>query len=316
METSIEQQSGYLETDTQHRIFFRQIGNPEGKPLAFLHGGPGASCQPETAHYFDLDKHQVIQIDQRGCGYSTPSGNLHHNKTQNLINDMEHIRTRLGYQKWSVYGGSWGATLALEYAKQHRQHIEQIILRGSFLARDEDLSWFISPDGVATMFPDDYNALTHALAPQQGENLINALYRHLVIDFTYPIQAKSLPDNAYHIALAWDTWEAKVMGMPAPAIETDTNERYQRVLRKRIYAHYCQHHFFLGENGVLDQIELLTELPIHIVHGRKDLVCQHTGARLLHSHLSRSTLQEVNAGHMMHETPIKGAIQAVIRYHF
>ena len=289
----------FITTPEHHKIAYAVIGSTDKIPLLFLHGGPGSDSHPEHAKLFNLDKHYVVMFDQRGCGRSTPSGDIEHNTTQYLINDIEQLRVTLNISRWKVYGGSWGATLALEYAKQYPAHILSIILRGSFAARKQDLDWFIQPDGIAQQHPESYQKLCRQLIPAAGQPLTSRLYELLI---------NRNEERAYQAALSWDHWEATVMGVPAPKEESDPKQRLQRINNKWIYAHYCHHQFFIGEDGVLPGLDKLHDIPVTLIHGRYDQVCPLSAVETLAESLPKAELIVVEAGHGLHETAIREAL--------
>ncbi len=324
----------FLNTPDHHNIAYAVIGNPELTPILFLHGGPGSDSNPADAKRFNLERHCVIMFDQRGCGRSTPSGDIKNNTTQHLIDDIEQLRHTLSIKQWIVYGGSWGAALALEYAKQHPTQVISIILRGSFLARKQDLDWFIQPDGVATQHPEAYKTLQEQLNPAEGEALTSRLYGLLktptstTYSTTEAVQANGIhgigakimahfspsqpaPKNEssqYQAALTWDHWEATVMGFPKSTTETDTKSQQKRIAAKLVYAHYCHHQFFIGEQGVMNNLDRLQAIPVHMIHGKNDQVCQLAAAKELDAALPNSELVIVDAGHGLHEEHISQAL--------
>ena len=296
----------FLPVSPLHTLCYAEFGNPAGIPLVFLHGGPGSSAQAALASLFLPDRYRLILFDQRGCGRSTPQGALVHNTLAALVQDIEALRRHLGIARWVVYGGSWGATLALEYAKAHRERVSGLLLRGSFLARTRDLDWFVAPDGVAQSFPQAYQAVQEQLQPIRGEQLYDALYRRLLThgqDFAGALQA----------ARAWEQWENAVMGFvsePATEPTPDLQQHFPLVAGRLIYAHYCVHHCFLPPEGVLSGIEVLAGMPLEIVHGRQDQVCLPEAASTLQHLLPQARLQQVDAGHGMHEAGIRAGIVA------
>lgn len=289
-----------------HVLHYAEFGNPAGIPLLFVHGGPGSGCNSAQATLLHPDGFRIIQCDQRGCGQSTPNGRLLGNRTAALVRDMEALRQHLGIQHWAIYGGSWGATLALEYAKQYPQRVLGLLLRGVFLARQEDWEWFSLPHGVAQQFPQAYQTLLYNLSPRQGENPINSLYRQL-------LNPRTPPEAAYRYALAWDAWEAAVMGLPAPAFDPDATHWQARLHRARVYSHYCVNHFFLPPTGVLPNLTTLQHLPISVVHGVKDQVCRFTSVHALTNALPQTQWVAVDAGHGMHEPALQNAVQHAAR---
>lgn len=291
----------YLMTTQGHAVYFAELGNPVGIPLLFVHGGPGSGCNPAQAQYLYPPGFRIIQFDQRGCGRSTPGGRLLGNRTSDLLLDMEHLRQHLGIAQWAVYGGSWGATLAIEYAKQYPQQVLGLLLRGTFLARQQDWEWFSLPHGVAQQFPAAYQALLYSLQVRQGENPANSLYRHL-------LNPRTDTETAYRHTLAWDGWEASVMGLPAPAFNPDPASWQIRINRARVYSHYACRQFFLPPAGVLPGLAAIQTLPLWLVHGIHDQVCRYTGAQMLAAALPHAQLMPVTAGHGLHETALQQAL--------
>lgn len=293
----------FMTTPDQHQIAYATFGAAHNTPLLVLHGGPGSGANAADAGLFNPDKHLVVMFDQRGCGRSTPSGDIQHNTTQHLLADIEQLRTTLNIERWRVYGGSWGATLALEYAKQHPDQVTSIILRGSFAARKQDLDWFIRPDGIARQHPAAYRKLTEQLSPAADQPLTSRLYE-LVTGHD--------EENAYRAALSWDHWEASVMGTPPAVTETTPDQRMARINRKKVYAHYCHHAFFLGEQGVFPGLDKLGNIPVTLIHGRHDPVCPLPAAQALMGAIPNAELVAVNAGHGLHEKAIQAALKALL----
>lgn len=280
-----------LSVDHGHTLYFAEFGNPQGIPLLFMHGGPGSGCNPaQTAHLYP-EGFRIIQVDQRGCGQSTPLGSIEANTTADLVADMEHLRQHLKIERWVIYGGSWGTVLALKYAKQFPEKVLGILLRGVFLARRDDWNWFALPNGVSQQFPAAYQALLASLQIFYHTDPASVLLERL--------QAE--PESAYHAALAWDAWESTVMQIGVPSFNPDPQAWIARIARNRIYAHYAANRFFLPEQGVLEGLKKLGQIPVYAVHGRNDLVCQLAGAELLGDYLENYQLLVVEAGHGMHE---------------
>ena len=300
---------GYLPVSHGHRLYYPETGNPQGIPLLFLHGGPGSGCNPAHAHLLYPQGFRLIMFDQRGCGLSTPRGWLLNNTTQAILSDIEALRHHLNIQQWAVYGGSWGATLALEYAKQFTPYISALLLRGTFLARREDWVWFSFPNGVAKQHAPEYTQLLSALKTRWGQDPMLRLYSLL----TNP----DLPaEIAYRAALAWDRWEATVMGISPPAFNPDSSTWPARIERIRVYTHYAYHHFFLPADGVLPGIDALRHLPIMAVHGLNDKVCRYQNLQVLGHYLPEMGCWPVAAGHGLHEPHLQAALsQAATRLH-
>ncbi|MEZ5660333.1 MAG: alpha/beta fold hydrolase [Burkholderiaceae bacterium] len=292
-----------LDVGQGHRLFIRQMGSEQAIPVLFLHGGPGSGCSPEHARLFDPARCRLILPDQRGSGRSTPAGGLAHNDLAHLIGDLESLRCHLGIEQWLIYGGSWGATLALEYSKSHPGRVLELILRAPFLARQADLDAFFGPQGVARLYPKAYAALCEALSSAHGHDIVARLYAALC--------AQADLDQAYAAALALDHWEAAVMQVGAAAAQADPAERAARIARKRVYAHYCQQRFFLGENGVLEGLDRIAGIAVTIVHGEHDQVCPIDGSRLLvQEHLPHASLEPVaHAGHGLDRRELQAALR-------
>ena len=288
-------------------LHLEECGRPDGVPVVFLHGGPGAGCRPEHGRYFDPAYYRVLLLDQRGSGRSTPAGYTTHNDTRLLVADLEWVRGRLGIDRWLLFGGSWGATLALVYAETHPAAVLGLILRGTFLGRQRDLDWFFGPDGVARLLPDAWQAFRDLVPPAQRADLI-AGYHALVHGADQPA--------AMDAARAWSRWGEQVMTWggppwPAPSAEPLAAEPVLApILAKvRIETHYACARYFLEEDEILRRAKRLPRVPISIVHGRRDLVCPLDGAWVLHQAVPGARLVVVEAGHLISEP---GMIEALV----
>jgi len=287
--------TGRLPVTDGHEIYYEQSGNPDGLPLVFLHGGPGSGCADFHHRFSDPARYRAVLFDQRGCGKSTPAAGLAHNRTAALVADIEQLRAHLGIARWLVHGGSWGAALAIEYAKSHRQRVSALLLRGSFLARAEDLRWFAAPQGVARQLPEAHARLCAALDLPPGSDPLPELYRRV-------LDEERAADSAL---AAWNDWECAVMGLPASGAASRQ--------AKTIHLHYCRAGFFLGADGVLDGLQALAGLPCTLLHGDADRVCRYSGAQLLQQRLPGSRLIRVaGAGHSLSEAPLQNAIVAAL----
>lgn len=284
-----------LRVDHGHTLYFAEFGNPQGIPLLFAHGGPGSSCNPSQAALLYPQGFRIIQLDQRGCGQSTPLGRVTANTTADLVADMERLRQHLHIERWVIYGGSWGTVLALEYAKQFPEQVLGLLLRGVFLARHEDWAWFALPKGVARTFPAAYLSLLANLQIYYGTDPAPTLWQYLQAD----------AETAYRAALAWDAWESSVMRIGAPSFNPDPLAWTARIVRQRIYAHYAANQFFLPPEGVLSGLEKLAKVPVYAVHGRQDWVCRVTGADVLRHSIKQYQLLVVDAGHGLHEANLQ-----------
>ena len=285
----------WLEVDGDHRIHFAQWGRPAAIPVAYLHGGPGSGCAPDAHLLFDLVHFAPVLHDQRGAGRSEPAGALEANTTEDLLQDMERLRVHLGIERWLLFGGSWGAALALLYAQRFPERVLGMVLRGVFLARPSDVRWFFGPNGVARIFPREYAAFTEGVSVKQRENP-QAAYAERLQDAD--------PEVRREAAQQWYRWEDTVVshGLPQNArtgAQAPQNMNADSLVqRARIAAHYACHDFFLGGAGVLHAPERLHGIPGQVVHGAQDLVCPMENARTLHRHWPEARLRVVEgAGH-------------------
>ncbi|UCC57181.1 MAG: prolyl aminopeptidase [Gammaproteobacteria bacterium] len=293
--------SGYVEVGGPHRLYYEQSGNPEGIPVVCLHGGPGSGCAPWHRCFFDPDRFHIILYDQRGAGKSQPQGCLESNTTESLLADLEVLRRRLGVERWIVFGGSWGATLALLYAQTCPGQVTALVLRGVFLARPRDRAWFFGSEGVARLFPEAYAAFLAGLGAEERSDPVMAYQLHLSADD--PVVRQTA-------ALAWHAWEHAITSYtlksddkasePDPAI---------LVVRAAIACHYARNGYFLGDDGALVDVEQLSRVPGVIVHGRRDLVCPLENAVTLHQAWPDSALVVLDhSGHPAVEPEIQDAL--------
>ena len=256
--------SEWLATDDGHEVYVEQVGNPDGEPVIFLHGGPGSSCKDHHRCFFNPEKYHVILMDQRGAGKSRPLGRLKHNSTNHLMLDMEMIREKLGIEKWLLFGGSWGATLALLYAQKHVQRVSGLILRGTFLAREKDADWFFK-DGANRLFPKAWQRFSQHVSPNERKNMLAAYYHRLAIKDDEVRQETTRE---------WDAWGgAVVLGDDFNADELDGDVPETAIAQARIETHYAMNRYFIEENKILDKAYLLSAIPCAIIHGRKDFMC-------------------------------------------
>ena len=248
-----------------HTLYVEQSGNPQGKPVVFVHGGPGGGCDPKHRRFFDPARYRIVLFDQRGCGRSTPHASLEENTTWDLVDDMERIRTRLGIDRWMVFGGSWGSTLGLAYAEKHPERVTELVLRGIFLLRRREIDWFYQ-EGTSRMFPD---AWEHYLAPiPEGErgDLLAAYHRRLTD-----------PDPAVRLAAAraWSVWEGRTSCLlpNAELVDKMGGDRYATAFA-RIECHYFVNRgFFASDAQLLEDAHRIADIPGVVVHGRYDVVC-------------------------------------------
>lgn len=252
----------HLAVTPLHSVYIEQCGNPDGLPVIFLHGGPGSGCNPAQRRFFDPAHYHIILFDQRGCGRSTPAGETQDNTTQHLIADIEQIRTTLNIQRWHVFGGSWGSTLALAYANQHPEHVISLTLRGIFLSRAHEIEWFLGQ--VALFFPEAWQTLL-APVPLQSRSQVLEYYATQVF---HPDPAISIP-----AAIHWNAFESSIMSL-LPKSDSSAPDGEIELARARVQIHYIQHLCFVdGEQMLIDAGEKLRKIPTTIVQGRYDMVC-------------------------------------------
>lgn len=265
--------AGMLDLDGLHRMYWEQSGNPRGAPILFLHGGPGAGAAPAHRRFFDPAHYRIVIFDQRGAGRSTPLGELRENTTPHLIADIERLRAHLGIERWLVFGGSWGSTLALAYAEAHPGRCTGLILRGIFLCRRSEIDWFLC--GLRTLFPEAWSKFAGHIPPEERGNLLAAYYRRL----TDPVTAVHMP-----AAHAWSVYEGSCSTL-LPSAETVAYFAGDVVALglARIEAHYFTHDIFLPENSLLANIGRLRRIPCVIVQGRYDAVCPIVSADDVHN---------------------------------
>ncbi len=276
----------FLDTGSQHQVYVEQSGNPQGIPVVFLHGGPCSGTKPKHRCFFDPKIYHIILFDQRGCGQSTPFGELESNTAQDLIDDMELIRQQLDIKQWVLFSGSWGSTLALLYAQQHKQAVAAMIIRGVFLARERDLSWFVK-EGVNAIYPELYQNLLESLDEHSIDNLYTTLWGEDEI-------------AVRRLTKAWMQWGGQV----ALGADYRVDESLEHVTKKmvdqvKMELHYAKHHYFIAENQVLEACSGLCEIPTLIIHGRYDLVCPIEAAVSLAKALPQAEFQILpTAGHI------------------
>ena len=293
--------SGMLQVDLLHTIYWEESGNPEGIPVLFLHGGPGAGTVPENRRFFDPKAYRIILFDQRGSGRSTPAGEIQKNTTQLLLSDIEVLRQFLNIDRWVVFGGSWGSTLALIYAEMFPGRCMGLVLRGIFLCRAQEVEWFLY--GMRSFFPENWTAFSGHLPFEERNDLLHNYHKRLVD-----------PDPSIHMpaALAWSIYEGSCSTLMPNHSGVVQSSRDQFALGlARIEAHYFVNNIFLSENFILDHAEVLHNIPGVIIQGRYDMVCPLTSAVDLSRAWGRAQLIVVpDAGHSSSE---KGIMRALIK---
>jgi proline iminopeptidase len=264
-------QTGRLRLDARHTMYWEQSGNPGGAPALFLHCGPGAGATAVHRRFFDPDHWRIVIFDQRGAGRSTPLGEVKDNSPAHLVADIERLRTVLGIDKWLVFGGSWGSTLALDYAETHPQRCAGLVLRGIFLCRAAEVAWFLY--GIRRFFPEAWRAFSGFLPEAERGDLLAAYYRRLLDD-----------DPRVHLpaARAWSAYEGACSTLlPNPETVAAFSDDRLALGLARIEAHYFSRHLYTGENDLIARLEPIRHLPATIVQGRYDMVCPVASADAL-----------------------------------
>src|SRR5690242_12229479 len=269
--------AGFLEVSPLHRVHYEQRGHPSGKPVVFLHGGPGAGFNGKSRRFFDPRHYRIVLFDQRGCGRSTPHAELTDNTTWHLVADIEALREHLGITRWQVFGGSWGSTLALAYAETHPERVTELVLRGIFLLRRSELEWFYqNPEGAASIYPDLWESYVEPIPESERGDMMAAYYKRL----TSPD-----PEVVRKAAVAWSVWEGATSYLR-------TNSDYVTKFQEdaayagafaRIECHYFVNKGFLKtDNQLIEDVGRIRHIPCVIVQGRYDMVCPMRSAWHLH----------------------------------
>ncbi|MEZ5478842.1 MAG: prolyl aminopeptidase [Thiolinea sp.] len=263
----------FLPVDATHSLYIEECGEPDGIPVVFLHGGPGAGCEPWHRRFFNPERYRIILFDQRGCGRSTPHASLQNNTTWDLVADLERIRRHLGIEEWLVFGGSWGSTLALAYAETHPERVTGLILRGIFLARPRDIRWFYQ-EGASRIFPDCWQDFLAPIPEAERGDLLQAYYTRLTGENEIArMQA----------AKAWSNWEGRTANLvPLDSTVEHFSEPYTAMSVARLEAHYFMHNAFLEPDQLLRDARQLIDIPGIIIHGRYDMICPVEQAYALH----------------------------------
>jgi proline iminopeptidase len=292
---------GYLSVGDGHEVYWEECGNSAGKAVVFLHGGPGAGSDAKARRFFDPARYRIFLFDQRGCGRSRPHASLEHNTTWHLVADIERLRTLFGVERWQVFGGSWGSTLALAYAQAHPGRVTELVLRGIFLLRKRELDWFYQ-EGASYLYPDRWEEYVAPIPLEERGDLVRAFYRRLT---------GSDPAVAQAAARAWAVWE----GASSYLLTDDDNVRRWgedefALAVARIECHYFVNGGFMTqENQLLEGIASIRRIPAVIVQGRHDVVCPMYTAWDLHRAWPEAELQIIgDAGHSAFEPGITDAL--------
>lgn len=287
-----------LAVEEPHVLYIDESGSPDGLPVLFVHGGPGAGCDSLSRRFFDPSLYRIVTFDQRGAGRSTPYASLENNTTWHLVEDMERIREHLGIDKWVLFGGSWGSTLSLAYAQTHPDRVHALILRGIFLCRPQEFHWFYQ-EGASRLFPDYWQDYLAPIPAEERGDLMQAFYRRLTgTDEIAQMQA----------AKAWSCWEGRTATLrPNPQVVERFHDKALSIAR--IECHFFVNDAFLEPDQLLRDMPKIAHLPGVIVHGRYDVVCPLDNAWALHQAWPNSELQIVrDAGHVAGEPGIADAL--------
>ena len=284
----------HLAVDEKHTLYLEESGNPDGIAVVFVHGGPGGGCDETSRRFFDPARYRIVTFDQRGAGRSTPYACLENNTTWDLVSDLEKIREHLRIEKWLVFGGSWGSTLALCYAQCFSERVIGLVLRGIFLCRERELAWLYQ-EGASRIYPDFWQDFIAPIPASERDDLIGAYYRRLTSDD---------PTISHMAAKAWAEWEGRIATL-LPNVATVNSFSDRALAIARIECHYFVHQGFLKHWPILAKMDVLAEVPGIIVQGRYDMVCPAESAFELHQVWPSSRLHIIDAaGHSAGEREI------------
>lgn len=288
--------SGFLKVSPVHELYFEECGNPGGKPVVYLHGGPGGGIMPDFRRFFDPAAYRIVLFDQRGCGRSRPLACLEDNTTGHLVDDIEKLRQQLDIRKWQVYGGSWGSTLALAYAETHPERTTELVLRGIFLSRKSEIDWLIR-DGASRLYPDEWERFRNAVPPEEQPDLLAAYHKRLT-------SKNAL--TRLQAARAWFRWETSMLHAVARPEEITQASDSEALVLATIECHYFVNRGFLrAESQLLDGIDNIRHIPAVIVQGRQDAITPAKSAWDLHRAWPEADLRIVDgAGHASSEPGI------------
>lgn len=294
-------QTGMMRVDDIHTIYWEQSGNPRGFPVAFLHGGPGAGASPTHRRFFDPAHYRIVIHDQRGAGRSLPLGETRANTTDLLVEDLERLRASLGIERWLVFGGSWGSTLALAYAETHPDRVAGLILRGIFLMRRSEIDWFLY--SMRAIFPEAWRRFAEFVPAKERDDLLEAYWRRL-----------NSPDPVERMAAArsWSVYEGACSTLlPSPELVLASGEDNHALGLARIEAHYFRNNVLDPEARLLEQVDRIRHVPAAIVQGRYDVVCPIATADELRRRWPEADYIVVpDAGHSAMEPGIRAALVA------
>jgi len=289
--------TGRLRVSRVHELYFEESGNPKGKPVVFLHGGPGGGTDPKMRRFFNPKRYRIVLFDQRGCGKSTPHASLVENTTWDLVEDIEKLRDFLEIPSWQVFGGSWGSTLALAYAQTHPKRVTELVLRGIFMLRRWELEWFYqNPGGAAALFPDLWEEYVRPIPKAERHDMMAAYYRRLTSRNARTAQVA---------ARAWSIWEGATSYLRVnPDYVASFEDSTYAAAFARIECHYFVNRgFFRSDSQLLEDVNQIRKIPGVIVQGRYDVICPMRSAWDLHRAWPEADLRIVgDAGHSAFET--------------
>ena len=297
--------NGFIDLDGHHQMYWEISGNPEGLPVVFLHGGPGAGASPLHRRFFDPNYYKIIIFDQRGSGRSIPFADITANTTQHLVSDMESLRQYLKIDKWLVFGGSWGSSLALCYGIEYPDRVLGFILRGLFLCSRHELDWFL--DGIKTVFPKEWEDFRNFLPNNEREEILNSYFARLINTDT---------DIHGPAACAWTNFEAACSTLlPKVYRKLEPNSRQRFLALARIEAHYFKNRFFLSDNYFYKNLDKIIRIPATVVQGRYDMVCPMVTAYDLVERWPKAKLIVIpDAGHSAMDPSLKSGLIATTEY--
>jgi proline iminopeptidase len=297
-------QTGMLDVGDGHRLYWELSGNPDGKPVVFLHGGPGGGSSPDHRRQFNPDKYKILVFDQRGCGRSTPYASLEHNTTWDLVEDIEKLRTEVAkVDKWQVFGGSWGSTLSLTYSEKYPERATEIVLRGIFLFDQFEIDWMYKEGGASQVYPDKFDEFIALIPEAERGDLVEAYRKRLTSDDK---------DEQLRAAKAWSKWEGDIVTLlPSPSTIEHFTSPEIAVAVARIENHYMANHGWLAEGQLLEGAKKLHGIPGVIVQGRHDTCTPPIAAWLLKQAWPEVDLNIIpDAGHLFSEP---GNLDALVR---
>lgn len=285
-----------IAVDSRHTLYVEECGNPQGLPVIFLHGGPGAGLAPYHRRFFDPQRYRIVLFDQRGAGQSTPFADLTDNTTWHLVSDIEAIREQMGVERWVVFGGSWGSTLALAYARTHPERVLGLVLRGIFLCRPEEVRWYYEEGGASFILPEKWQRYAAAIPAEERHHMLEAYWKRLTSD----------DENVrLEAAKTWGMWEGAGIALQAsPETEASFAAPEVALSLARIEAYYFRNHAFLEPGQLLRGVDKLRHIPTTIVHGRYDVICPVKNAFDLAAVWPEADFHVVLAGHAASEPAI------------